>query len=104
MATMTERDTIGRFAATQHTDPEVGLDLHEAYLEDTEPADFDIDEFHNLNDSDDPPHTENDIVSWSTQERLAHEEQDIAAYFDRAEPAHLTGVSHVGFDGDSTPF
>jgi hypothetical protein len=101
MADMTTRDTIGRFTAARHTDPEVGLDLHEAYLEDDGPADFDIDAFHDLHDE--PEHLTGTPTAETTdeQERVL---ADIDAYFDRAMPEHLTHTGSDPFGGDGTPF
>lgn len=101
MADMTTRDTIGRFAATSHTDPEVGLDLHEAYLEDDGPADFDIDAFHDLHDE--PEHPTSATATGTTDEA----DLDLAAidaYFDRAMPEHLTRTAPDAFGGQGTPF
>lgn len=101
MATMTTRDTIGRFTAANHTDPEVGLDLQEAYLEDTGPADFDIDAFHDLHDE--PEHLNGTPAAETTDEQ-DRDLADIDAYFARAMPEHLTRTAPDPFGGEGTPF
>lgn len=95
------RDTAGRFATQDHTDPE--LTLTEVYLDDDSTGeDFDIDEFYDDTD----PATPITDEQWLDQQRHARESAYAEEFFAGPEPDPTSGSVNI-FDRsawESTPF
>jgi hypothetical protein len=102
------RDTIGRFATQPNTPPELAISeydmdsepaTYEDYLSNTDstPAEFDINDFHDVHQDE----------FESDEEREAREAETIDEYFAGTEPEFATNFAADTpgfFDEDTTPF